>query len=208
MVGDEFQEIVDVNPNTRLNDKAFFGMSRQFHNINMIATQSVASLYDMGEKTAIATLLANCTHKILLQSSDPVTMDWVSGFRPDARTLRTLKRGQCLVESLDEDGTVISETDGLNNAYTSVKAILSRAEKNGLRHYAKWNDEAPYPVGPSGMPYVIEKMLIELAECRMDNKGHVNERGIELCNKLHDMRIRSTKGEAYWNVETDDAPRI
>ena len=208
MVGDEFQEIVDANPTTRLNDKAFFGMSRQFHNINMIASQSVASLYDMGAKTAIAALLANCTHKILLQSSDPVTINWVSGFRPDASTLRTLQRGQCLVESLDEDGTVVSETDGLNTSYASVRDILEQAEKMGPRQYARRNVEAPYPVGPSGMPYVIEKMLIELAECRMDNKGHVNERGINLCHKLRDMRTRSANGEAYWDTETDNAPRI
>ncbi len=208
MVGDEFQEIVDVNPNLRLNDKAFFGMSRQFHNINMIATQSVASLYDKGAKPAIGALLANCTHKILLQSSDPITMNWASGFRSDAGTLRTLKRGQCLVESLNEDGTVISNTDGLNTAYDSVKDILQQVKNDRTQRWEKNHEEMPYAVGPSGMPYVIERTLIEIAAKQRDNKRELNDDARELCDKLCAMRIDSIHGEEYWNSETDNEPRI
>ena len=207
MVGDEFQEIVDVNPNLRLNDKAFFGMSRQFHNINMIATQSVASLFDKGTKSAIGALLANCTHKIMLQSSDPITMNWASGFRPDAKFLRTLKRGQCLVESLDEDGTVISKGDGLNAAYASVKDILQQANKGESPKRKKKGEETPYLIGSSGMPYVIEKVLTEIGTSQKDNKRELNEEARELCSRLCDMRMRSENGEEYWDTDTENCPR-
>jgi hypothetical protein len=232
MVVDEFQYVVDVNRDHRLNDMQLFCVSRELRNINMIATQNVASLYAMGSERAIASLLGNCTTKIMLQNSDPDTMDWAERFREDARDMKNLERGQCFLETVDDNDRVVSEKDGFNNAYASVQGILQAARELAAKPASRPAPrEYPYGRGSSGMPQAMEHCLVEIgklteeaasssrygyrvggySELQVERKAAKANRRIEaLCDRLRRMRELSARGKPFWEesweaADEDDA---
>ena len=160
LIADEFQHVMNVNSEHRLNDMDFFGLSREYHNINLIASQSVASLYAKGQSPAVDSLLANCTTKILLKNADPVTARWAGDFREDAKEMKALGRGECLIEGMDENDNTVSEQDALNNAYAAAGECLAAAGDCGsVRRRPGRNRGA---AGASGLPAVMEHRLCEL----------------------------------------------
>lgn len=156
MIADEFQALLDVDRESRLNDMDFFGLSREFRNINVIATQSVASLRAKGERNGVDSLLANCTTKIFMKSSDPKTIAWASGIREDARDMKGLRRGGCLVETMDDSDDTVSTRDGLNGAYAWAREGADPEPARPLRR------EKNVSATPSGLPPRMERKLREL----------------------------------------------
>ena len=232
LVVDEFQYVVDVNRDHRLNDMQLFCVSRELGNINLIATQNVASLYAMGPESAISSLLGNCTTKIMLQNSDPDTMDWAERFREDARDMKNLERGQCFLETVDDNDRVVSEKDGFNNAYASVQGILQAARELAAKPASRPAPrEYPYGRGSSGMPQAMERCLVEIgklteeaasssrygyrvggySELQVERKAAKANRRIEaLCDRLRRMRELSARGKPFWEesweaADEDDA---
>jgi len=214
LVGDEFQEIVDVNPGIRLNDMGFFSVSREFRNINIIATQSIASLYARGSKNAITSLLGNCTTKIFLQNSDAATQTWGRDMQC-AGDIKSLGRGECLIEGIDMQGNVVSRRDSVNNAHASVAGILARQTAGQPRIASNSTDPDGISYGPSGLPACIERCLQNLPrpadapgkkEAQQAGKG--NEPYAEMCRRLTRMRDLSCQGKPYWQTDFDaeDAP--
>ena len=157
MLGDEFQGICDLDPSSRMNDMQFFSVSREFKNINMIATQSIASLRANRSANAVTSLLGNCMTKIILQCSDPDTMQWVSSYRPAGYGIKLLRRGACYLECFSHDGGSLSTVDIVNNAYKSLEAVL-----RNVPHEAARKDESRDT--ESGLPYIVETLLMRIAD--------------------------------------------
>ena len=191
MVGDEFQEILDVGNATNLNDMQLFGLSREFKNINIVASQSIASLYARGEQHSVSSLLGNCTTKILLQSSDPETLNWVKDIREDSAEIKTLERGECFWEGVKNSGQLISSKEQVNVAHKSVTSVLQTAQVQGHeKNEKRQKTKSMFKRGMSGLPLGIEQAMLEE---RSHNAGE-----LEMRNKLTQMRQKSLHGEKYW----------
>jgi len=191
MVGDEFQEILDVGTATNLNDMQLFGLSREFKNINIIASQSVASLYARGEQHSVSSLLGNCTTKILLQSSDPETLNWVKEVREDSAEIKTLEKGECLLEGVRNDGQLISSKEQVNTAYKSVSSVLQPVQVQGHKKNEKQQKtKLMFKRGMSGLPLSVEQTMLEERSQRSGD--------LEMRYELIKMRQKSLRGEKYW----------
>ena len=191
MVGDEFQEILDVSSTNHLNDMQLFGLSREFKNINIVASQSVASLYARGEQHSVSSLLGNCTTKIMLQNSDPETLNWVKDIREDSAEIKTLERGECFWEGVKNSGQLISSKEQVNVAHKSVTSVLQTAQVQGHeKNEKRQKTKSIFKRGMSGLPLGIEQAMLEE---RSHNAGE-----LEMRNKLTQMRQKSLRGEKYW----------
>ena len=195
MLGDEFQHIVDVSAFSRMNDMQFFSLSREFRNINVIATQSIASLRTQGNKEAITALVANCMTKIMLQCSDPETIAWIKTFRPLGETVKMLRRGACMIEVFDHEGSNLSTFDKLNNAYDSTATTLKASAKNDDEAAQKPAPSEALRLGPSGIPLFIENALMNLNSYK---KIRHTLALMDIC------RMMSSKNLSYW----DEAARM
>lgn len=204
MIGDEFQSIIDTSPDARLNDMDFFSMSREYRNINVIATQSVASLRAKGGAEAVTSLLANCMTKIVLQTPDPETDAWlrsmVGGRGP---YLKDLGRGECVIMLPDGEGRLIDAEDSVNNAYGSLREILG-----SYREPLRIEQPRPVPqwrVGAAGFPYAIAKVLTAPCDPMCKNKeGEMTRHGDAIYKSLCLMREASMGGKPFWD---QSAPR-
>ena len=198
MIGDEFQEILDVSSTNNLNDMQLFGLSREFKNINIVASQSVASLYARGEQHSVSSLLGNCTTKILLQSSDPETLNWAKEVREDSAEIKTLERGECLLEGVRNSGQLISSKEHVNFAHKSVSCALQAVQKQAHEISEKRQKTKPiFKRGMSGLPLSIEQaMLTE----RSQRTG-----GLEMRCELVQMRQESLRGGKYWEQKKEIA---
>ncbi len=192
MIGDEYQHIVDVSPMSRMNDMQFFSLSREFRNINIIATQSIASLRSQGNKEAITALVANCMTKIMLQCSDPETIAWISTFRPLGETVKMLKRGACMLEIFDHAGSNLSTFDKLNNAYNSTATTLKASAKNDDEPSEKPAHSEALRLGQSGLPLFIENALMDM---------NTDSKSLHVTNLIDLCRLMSRKNMPYWDED-------
>lgn len=193
MVNDEFQNTMDVSSNNRFSDMELFSVSREFRNINIVATQSVVSLYAKGDATAVESLLANCTNKILLQTRDPATLKWAEAFvGSQLPSIAKLFRGKCLVDMLDADGEVVNVLEGVQNAYSDMHSILHGDRSQMARPTYKRDTERDRNLNRSisGLPYAVEQLL---AQDYSENKG----RQLCMIAQLAAMREASVQGKDY-----------
>lgn len=198
MVGDEFQEIMDVGSATNLNDMQLFGLSREFKNINIIASQSIASLYARGEQHSVSSLLGNCTTKILLQSSDPETINWVKKVREDSEEIKNLERGECLLEGMANNSQRISAKEQVNTAHKSVSNVLHVVQKQEHEKSARrQKNRLMFKRGMSGLPLRVEQVMLEE---RLKRTG-----GLEMKYELVQMRQESLRGKNYWELKKEPA---
>ena len=196
MVGDEFQEILDVGSATNLNDMQLFGLSREFKNINIVASQSIASLYARGEQHSVSSLLGNCTTKILLQSSDPETINWVKKVRADSAEIKNLERGECLWDGVSSSGQRISSKEQVNTAHQSISNVLHAVKKQEHEKSARRQKTKPmFKRGISGLPLSVEQIMLE-------ERYH---NAVRMGRELVRMRQESLHGEKYWEPKKEPA---
>ena len=194
MIGDEFQHILDVDSERPLNDMELFGLSREFRNINIIASQSMASLYAKGGTHAVSSLLGNCMTKIMLQNGDPETLDWVAKVRDDGADMKGLGRGECLLESIDQEGRCVSTKESVNTSHDAVSLHVLAAQKLIMDKPSRPRREKPQmPVGNSGLPQCVEQCLLKTP------KSLTGARMMWIA--LVAMRQESCQGLPYWKRE-------
>ncbi len=194
MIADEFQHILDVDSERPLNDMELFGLSREFRNINIIASQSMASLYAKGRTHAVSSLLGNCTTKILLQNSDPETLDWVAKVRADSADMKNLERGECLLECIDQEGRYVSTRESVNTAHEAVSRHVRAAQELIMGNSSRQSRKRPLiPVGNSGLPQCVEQCLLK------NPKSLAGARIMWI--ELVAMRQASCRGLPYWKNE-------
>ena len=187
MLGDEFQDICDLDPTSRMNDMQFFSVSREFRNINLIASQSIASLRANKSANAVTSLIGNCMTKIILQCGDPETMQWVSSYRPAGYGIKLLRRGACYLECFTQDGNSLSTMDMVNDAYQGVEAVL----RNTPHDHAEALQDGSCDTGQSGPPYLVETLLMRMADSP--------ELADDAAEWLDRMREASKKGLPCWD---------
>ena len=194
MIGDEFQHILDVNSERPLNDMELFGLSREFRNINIIASQSMASLYAKGGTHAVSSLLGNCMTKIMLQNSDPETLGWVAKVRDDSANMKNLGRGECLLEGIDQEGRYISTRESVNTAHKAVSRHVQAAQEVVMQKpIDQSRRKALIPVGNSGLPQRVEQCLLQ----NLNTPTGARILWIELVA----MRQESCRGIPYWKSQ-------
>ena len=192
MVNDEFQNTMNMSARNRFSDMELFSVSREFRNINVIATQSVASLYAKGNSHAVTSLLANCTNKILLQTRDPQTIKWArEAFDYCLPSAGELRRGECLMDMLNANGEVVSVQDNVQNAYQDMCTLLKEPAPPKL-------DDSPrrkaLPKSATGLPLEVEAVLTR--NCEDDQLMQLSLAAHLIC-----MREASVQGKNYLEVE-------
>ena len=125
MVADEFQNIIDLDDNKQENDGNFLSISREFKNINIFATQSISALKYKNDSDGVFALLNNCMTKLFLQCSDVATMEWQRILFHDICVSDHLDRGECLIDTFDENNNRIIMISDVNNEFNEVHRIKS-----------------------------------------------------------------------------------
>lgn len=96
-VMDEFQDIINLDESSSLDDFSWFSKAREFKVINIVATQGLSSLYRSGLENRVDALIANFGVKIILQTDDPGTYRWTQTFHDSAIPIQDLGAGEALV---------------------------------------------------------------------------------------------------------------
>ena len=94
---DEFQDIVSYDQRSNFDDFGWFSKAREFKIINVVATQSMSSLYRPGWEHRVRAMLSNFGIKIILQTDDPATDDWVKNFFEAPKPVQKLGSGEALL---------------------------------------------------------------------------------------------------------------
>ena len=126
LVADEFQDIMDVNSESDLNDFSWFSKSREFRNINLVSAQSMASLHARAtRRAAVTSLLSNCSTKLVLQFDDPETLAYLAAYPGLPVSAQNLSRGRALVLKYDlSDRSYSVSEQGLQNSHDSGQSRL------------------------------------------------------------------------------------
>ena len=79
MLLDEYQQFVNAavqrQTDTLRDDNTWFDRSRGYGHINIVATQSISSLYAQVDRSAADTIIQNCQNTIILPTTDGPTLD-------------------------------------------------------------------------------------------------------------------------------------
>lgn len=94
---DEFQDILHLSESSSLDDFGWFSKAREFKAVNIVATQSMSSLYRPGHEHRVRAMLSNFGSKIIMQTDDPATDEWVKNFFEAEKPVQKLGKGQAIV---------------------------------------------------------------------------------------------------------------
>jgi hypothetical protein len=161
LVADEFQDIMDVNSTSDLNDFSWFSKSREFRNINLVASQSMASLYAKADnRDAVVSLLSNCSTKLVLQLDDPKTLAYLAAYPGLPVSAQDLGRGRALLLKYDLADRIYTVSEqGLQNSHDSGQSRLQLGQASPEENAV---DASPEDENgdPSGLPSeVLDKVL-------------------------------------------------
>lgn len=93
---DEFQDVVSFDGPYQ--DDTWFDKCREFKNINIISTQTIASLYKNTEnKYKVDTLIANCRNKILLNNDETHTVTYFLRYSIDNKPINLITLNKCII---------------------------------------------------------------------------------------------------------------
>ncbi|MGE4296470.1 MAG: hypothetical protein AB7E47_00455 [Desulfovibrionaceae bacterium] len=174
MVADEFQDVMDVNSSSAMNDFSWFGKSREFRNINVVATQSMASLYGHSHnRDTVSSLLANCTTKIVLQLDEPNTLGYLAQYPDLPVKPHALARGRALLFTFSlADGLYAIYDQGVQVSHDEGRARLEIGKElpswNGHTH-----QDAPERIAtdhPSGLPDTLVAAVLDCDPILSANK--------------------------------------
>lgn len=78
MLIDEYQQYVNAavqqQADSLRDDNTWFDRSRSYGHVNIVATQSLSSLYAQVERAAADTIVQNCQNTVILPTTDPATL--------------------------------------------------------------------------------------------------------------------------------------
>lgn len=101
-MADEFQDVINVAPDNAFDDFSWFSKAREFGCINVVASQSLSSLYTNSlYRDQVNALVANCSTKIVLQNDDPAADSYFRHFCGLNKTLAQLGASEALVSRYD-----------------------------------------------------------------------------------------------------------
>ncbi|TVQ95494.1 MAG: hypothetical protein EA399_17715 [Desulfovibrionales bacterium] len=94
---DEFQDVLNLDEDSSLDDFNWLSKAREFNVINVAATQSMSSLYRTGLEHKVHAMLGNFGTKILMQSDDPATDAWARTFFEAPKPVQKLCKGEVIL---------------------------------------------------------------------------------------------------------------
>ncbi len=101
IVGDEFQDFINLAPGNRMNDNVFTAKAREFRVIQLVATQSLSALSSRGaSSSAVMEFANNCNNRVLMHCDDPSTQAMSERYEPDI-ALNQLGSGECMLLRFD-----------------------------------------------------------------------------------------------------------
>lgn len=150
-----------------MNDSAWFAKSREFRNINIIATQSLSSLYEKTyNNSSVDSLMNNCSTKIIMQLEDPMTTKWLQlAFNNTTINPSALDVGECLLftYSLSTHKLQILH-DGTQAAYKALNELLQILEAKAAQDMPPAPSQPQEPAGeaphPSGLPRTLVRVIM------------------------------------------------
>ena len=207
MIADEFQHIIDVSNKKRLNDMDFFSISREYNNINVVATQSISSLKSKGDSNSISSLIANCITKIILQCSDEQTNNWFKFlFSESNLCLKSLRKGECFIETIDCYNNITNRKETINKEYDKSKKIIDKYTDQTSKSIM--SSPLPYRLGAGKFPRIISEIL--MINVPNQTKGRkvifdYDNYAKNIYNKLDYIRDLSLRGIDYWSITNDNS---
>ena len=127
----------------------------------------------------------------MLQNSDPETTNWIKDIRDDSADIKSLGQGECLIESIGNNGQLVSTKEQVNGAHKTVARILQVASKPLCNSLAiKQKIISSVKRGASGLPLSVEQTMLEERSQRSGD--------LEMRYELIKMRQKSLRGEKYW----------
>jgi len=124
-VMDEFQDILNLDESSSLDDFGWFSKAREFKVVNVIATQAMSSLYKPGMEYRINAMMANFGTKIILQTDDPATDVWAKNYFEAGKPVQGLGKGEAIVGkyALPERRLVVG-VESMQKTHDRTKAML------------------------------------------------------------------------------------
>lgn len=131
LVGDEAQDFLDLNPYNKNNDNTFTAKAREFQVIQVLGTQSVASLGSRGAGAAqVNEYLNNFSNKLILFNDDPLTLNLAERFDPHF-SFQDMGQGQCLAIHFDaEKHRPVCTHEGLQQGHDAVKGLIPQDQSD------------------------------------------------------------------------------
>lgn len=126
LVADEVQDFYSSDKEDPLNDNSFVAKCREFRNIAIYGTQSVAAMQARasGGLQDCEAFVANCNVRVFLFSDDKATMDLAPDTLPKLDTLKSGHGNLVKFDVKTRDHVVGSVS--MNNAYREFQELLAR----------------------------------------------------------------------------------
>lgn len=191
-VGDEAQDFLDLNPYNKNNDNSFTAKAREFKVIQVLGTQSVASLGSRGAGAAqVNEYLNNFSNKLILFNDDPQTLNLAERFDPGF-SFQNMGQGQCLAIHFDaEKHRPVCSRERLQQAHDAVKVLVPQCQPD-------MNVHPPEPNSPT-LEDVYRSMCRATGEDGQEEQSRPIPAGI--CAAMKDATKRkphaSTAGEIF-----------
>ena len=146
---DEYQGFINTESSAGvITDESWTGISRSFENINIFATQSIASLKAKNNENCVDTIIQNCVNEIILPNKDPKTISHIdliySGSFTDSFDMGQIinpKKRLCLIRS-ENNGVINISKSRLD---VSDQVIFHKNEyKNSRIEFSKELNKKEY----------------------------------------------------------------
>lgn len=148
---DEFQQLMDLSG--RFSDDKVLARSREFNNIFLVATQSMAGMYAKADdkKNAVHAMLTNFREKLIFNCDDPDTYEWIQRYGVDARCLPL---GEVVALRGRESADTAGANKSLHNAHAHAQKLVKAASTQGcdICEVAPHKDEIP-PIAQYQKPH-------------------------------------------------------
>lgn len=108
--------------------------------------------------------------------------------------MKSLGRGECLLESIDQEGRCVSTKESVNTSHDAVSRHVLAAQKLTMEKPPRQRrKKVQIPTGNSGLPQCVEQCLLK------NTKNSTGARMMWIA--LVAMRQVSCKGVSYWKCE-------
>ncbi|WP_031386808.1 type IV secretion system DNA-binding domain-containing protein [Desulfonatronum thiodismutans] len=123
---DEFQDILNLDEQSSLDDFSWFSKAREFKVINVAATQAMSSLYRNGLEHRTRAMLSNFGAKIILQTDDPATDAWTQTFFEAEKPVQKLNKAEAIVAKYAfPDRRLVVSIESVQKEHDRIKARLA-----------------------------------------------------------------------------------
>ncbi len=200
---DEYQQYINAGLHQQSDalrdDNTWFDRSRSYGHINVVATQSVSSLYAQVDETAAETIIQNCQNSIILPTTDVATLKRAAVLCNDSALTSQLSRALINPQGLGEGFVHIANSSSLRGG---SMAGLMRAGTITKQEYAFMNAFIGKKRMPSSAPPEQSVQLKSLSN------PYAKTPPGESNGRLHVVVNRSNKPDLNWLHLLTEHPKV